>query len=78
MLSLCISATTHHLVVVVELQHYIRRKVSYVLGVSINLHIIEHQSLVPGWVQCGSQLLRGLTDMQEGDVRIRVCRRKSV
>lgn len=68
-----ISAQTHHLVIVVELQDNIRGLLSDVLGVSINLHIVENQSLVPGWVQCGLQLLCSLTEMQEGDVCIRIC-----
>lgn len=61
---------------VVELHHDIRGVVRNVLGVTINLHITEDQSLVPGWVQRCSQLLCCLTDMQEGDVCIRICEGK--
>lgn len=50
-LGLCTSATSYHLVMVVKLQHNIRGLLKNVLRVSINLHIIENQSLVPGWVQ---------------------------
>ncbi len=70
MLSQCVSATTYHLVIVIELHNNIRGAVSNVLGVSINLHIIENQSLVPGWVQRCSQLFCCLANMQEGNVCI--------
>ncbi len=65
--------TTYHLVVVVELQYNIRGVLSNVVGISVNLHITENQSLVPRWVQCRSQLLRCLTEMQEGDVCVWIC-----
>lgn len=51
MLSRCTSATTYHLVMVIELQYNIRGPLSNELRVSKNLHVIENQSLVPGWVQ---------------------------
>lgn len=44
----------YHLVVVVQLQHNIRGALENVLGVSINLNLIENKRLVPGWVQCCS------------------------
>ena len=64
---------TYHLIMVVELHHDIWGALDNVLRVSINLHITENQSLVPGWVQCRSQLLSRLTDVQEGDMCIRIC-----
>lgn len=64
--------TTYHLVVVVELHHNIRGALRNILGVSINLHVTEDQSLVPGRVQCCPQLLCCLAKMQEGDVCIRI------
>lgn len=72
------SATTYHLVIVIELHYNIRGAFSNALGISINFHIIENQSLVPGWVQCRLQLLCCLTNMQEGDVRIRICEGKKM
>lgn len=70
---LCTYAKTYHLVTVVELQHNIRGAVSNTLGLSVNLNVIENQSLVPGWVQCCPQLLCCLANMQEGDVSIWIC-----
>lgn len=64
---------THHLVMVIEFHHDIRRMLSDVLRVSVNLHVVEDQGLVPGRVQCRLQLLCCLTDVEEGDVCIRVC-----
>lgn len=41
----------YHLVMVVYLQHNIRGALENILGVSINLNLIENKGLVPGWVQ---------------------------
>jgi len=64
----------YHLVIVVELQNNFRGALSNVLGVSENLDVIEDQSLIPGRVQCCPQLLCSLTNMQEGDVCIWICK----
>lgn len=66
----------YHLVIVEELQYNIRGALSNNLWVSMNLHIIENQSLVPGRVQRCSQLLCCLTNMQEGHVCIWICEGK--
>lgn len=68
-----ISAITHHLVMVVELQYNIRGPLSNLLGVAVNLHVIENQSLVPGWIQRCSQLFSCLANMKEGDMCIWIC-----
>lgn len=67
-----VSPTAYHLVIVVELYNDIWRTAGYVLRVSVNLYIIENQSLVPGRVQRRSELLRCLAKVQEGDVCIRI------
>lgn len=48
------SASSYHLVVVVELQYDIWGLLSDALRVSINLNIVENHSLVPGWIQRSS------------------------
>lgn len=58
---------------IVELQYNIGGPLSNLLRVSKYLHVIENQSLVPGWVQCCSKLLGCLAEVQEGDVSIRIC-----
>lgn len=59
---------------IVELQYNIRGLLNNLLRVSKYLHVIENQSLVPRWVQCGSKLLGCLAEVQEGDVSVRICR----
>lgn len=68
--SFCKSLTAYHLVSIVELQHHIGGMLRNVLRLSVNLHIIEDQSLVPGWIQSCFELFCCLTEMQEGHVCI--------
>lgn len=58
---------------VVELQHNLGCPLSNEPRVSKNLHVVEDEGLVPGWVQRRPQLLRRLAEVQEGDVSVRIC-----
>lgn len=58
---------------IVELQYNVGGPLGNLLRVSKYLHVIENQSLVPRWVQCCSELLGCLAEVQEGDVSIRIC-----
>ena len=65
--------STHHLVIVVELQHNVWGVSGQTLRVPVDLQVVEDQGLVPGGVQRGLQLLCGLTQVQEGHVCKRIC-----
>lgn len=58
---------------VVELQHHIGRPLSNEPRVPKDLHIVEDEGLVPGWVQRCPQLLCCLAEVQEGNVGVRIC-----
>lgn len=58
---------------VVKLQHHIRRPLGNEPRVSEDLHIVEDEGLVPGWVQRRPQLFRRLAEVQEGNVSVRIC-----
>ena len=66
---------THHLVAVVQLHHHVGGVAGDGLGVSVDLHVLEYQCLVPGGVQGGPHHLRGLADVQEGHVDVGVWRK---
>ena len=63
---------THHLVAVVQLHHHVGGVAGDGLGVSVDLHVLENQRLVPGGVQGGPHHLGGLADVQEGYVDVGV------
>lgn len=66
-------SSRYHLVFIVELQHHVRRTVSDLLRIPVNLHTVENQSLVPGWVQRCFEFLCRLTDVQERHVCVGIC-----
>ena len=69
----CLHQSTHHLVIVVELQHHFGGVAGQTLRVPVDLQVVEDQGLVPGGVQRGLQLLCGFTQVQEGHVCKRIC-----
>lgn len=67
------NTVTHHLVFVIDLQHHRGRLVLQSLGVSVDLHTVKDQSLVPRWVQRGLHRFSGFAHVQEGHVSVGIC-----
>lgn len=63
---------------VVELQHHFGRPLGNEPRISKDLHVVEDEGLVPGWIQRRPQLLRRLAEVQEGNVGVRICEWKKM
>lgn len=61
---------------VIDFHHDVRRAVRNVLGIPKDLNLIEHQSLVPGGVQCVLCYHCLLALVEEGDDGVGIYRKK--
>lgn len=60
-----IKCITHHLITVIQLQHYIRRVAGNGLPVSIDFDVLKDESLIPRGIQCGPYDFCGLAQVQK-------------